>query len=360
MLKNEASGELEVRAVVATNGPEPPSQKYQLSKNIVRQTIQSEQPTIWQAESKQGPFFATERADANARVTAAVALPLIVLREKIGILGLAKRRKEVAFSQGDVELLSVLASQAGTAIQNARLFTRLRNAYDKLSALDHLKSEFISVVAHELRTPLAEIATYLALLEQEAPGEKPYLQGIARAADRLSSLMDDITDLKFLEAGQVELRRTELSLPQLLAEVVEQLGPLAACKRQRITTQIHDDCATVLMDGPKIKVVLKNLISNAVRFTPEGGEITVQAQISGNTCRIAVHDTGIGIPPEEWEWIFKPFYQLESSLRREHGGMGTGLALAKNLVELHGGRIWVESTVGQGSTFYFTIPDCLR
>jgi len=140
--------------------------------------------------------------------------PLIVGREKIGILALVKRREDASFSQGDLELLAVLASQAGTAIQNARLFTRLRNAYEKLSDLDHLKSEFISVVAHELRTPLAEIATYVALSEQETRGARPYLDGIARAAERLTSLMNDITDLKFLEAGQVELRPTALSLPQ--------------------------------------------------------------------------------------------------------------------------------------------------
>jgi signal transduction histidine kinase len=315
---------------------------------------------LWQRDSDQGPLF----AQAAPQATAAVVQPLIVGKEKIGVLALIKKRKDATFSQGDLELLAVLASQAGTAIQNARLFTRLRNAYEKLSDLDHLKSEFISVVAHELRTPLAEISTYLALSEQAARGAKPYFNGIARAAERLTSLMNDITDLKFLEAGQMELRPTALSLPQLVAEVVEQLGPLATCKAQSITTSIQDNLTTVFVDGPKIQVVLKNLISNAITFSPDGGEIHIQAEAKGAAAQaalqIAVHDKGTGIPNEEWEWIFKPFYQVQSSLQREHGGIGIGLALSKNLVELHGGRIWVESKTGEGSTFYFTIPGCVR
>jgi len=356
-LKNEASGDLEVGAVITNSGAKPPSREYELSDSIARQTIQSEQAIVWQAEPGQEPFFAL--ATANAQVTTAVALPLIVQGEMIGVLSLGKGHKGTAFAPSDVELLSVLASQAAIAIQNARLFTRIRNAYQKLSTLDHLKSEFINIAAHELRTPLAEIASYLALLEQEIRGEKPYLAAIARAADRLSLLMNDMTNLKFLEAGQVELKSTELSLPQLLTEALEQLGPLAVSKGQTITARIGDKFSSICADGAKVKVVLNNLISNAINFTPKGGEITIEAQVSDNGVRVAIHDTGIGIPKEEWEWIFKPFYQVESSLVREHGGIGIGLAIAKNLVELHGGRIWVESTVGKGSTFYFTIPDCL-
>lgn len=360
MLKNQASEDWEVRAVVAANGSEPPLREHHLSDDLIHQAMDTEQVCLWQRGSGQGPLLAAGAAEDAPRATAAVVQPLIVGKEKIGILALVKRREDASFSRGDLELLAVLASQAGTAIQNARLFTRLRNAYEKLSDLDHLKSEFISVVAHELRTPLAEIATYLALSEQETRGAKPYLAGIARAAERLTSLMNDITDLKFLEAGQVELRPAELSLPQLVAEVVEQLSPLATCKRQSITTSIHHGLTTIFVDGPKIQVVLKNLISNAITFSPDGGEISIQAEAKEDALHVAVHDNGAGIPQEEWEWIFKPFYQVESSLRREHGGIGIGLALSKNLVALHGGRIWVQSETGEGSTFYFTIPGCIR
>ncbi|MGC8786324.1 MAG: sensor histidine kinase, partial [Anaerolineae bacterium] len=146
----------------------------------------------------------------------------------------------------------------------------------------------------------------------------------------------------------------------LVSEVLEELGPLAASKEQSIVTAIAHDFPTIYVDGAKIKVVLRNLLSNAIKFTPSGGEIRITAEVDEPGIRIAVQDTGVGIPKEEWEWIFKPFYQLESSLHREHGGLGIGLALARSLVELHGGRIWVESEVGKGSTFYFTLPQCVR
>jgi signal transduction histidine kinase/DNA-binding response OmpR family regulator len=363
ILKNEASDELEVQAAMAADGSELPLPAYHISADIIQQAMDSKQAVVWQSESSRGPLFAASMTGSSVptppRATAALVQPLIVGKEEIGILALIRRGKEQSFTQGDLELLAVLASQAATAIQNARLFTHLRNAYEKLSNLDHLKSEFISVVAHELRTPLAEMATYLALSEQEGQGQRAYLHGMARAVERLSSLMDDITDLKFLEAGQAELKRTKLLLPQLVAEVVEQLCPLAACKAQLITTSIQDDLTTIFADGPKIQVVLKNLISNAVTFSTEGSEIRVQAGVKGDALHMAVQDNGPGISKEEWEWIFKPFYQVQSSLRREHGGVGIGLALSKNLVELHGGRIWVESKVGEGSTFHFTIPGCI-
>jgi len=357
ILKNDTSGDWEVCSAVTDTGSELPKHEYKPSDSIIRQTLQSQQPTIWRREPGQTSFFALETV--NARVSTGVALPLIIQGDMIGILSLDKGCKKPPFARSDVELLSVVASQASIAIQNARLFTRIRNAYEKLSALDHLKSEFISIAAHELRTPLAEIGTYLAVLEHESKGGNLCLAGIARALDRLTALINDITDLTFLQAGQVELKRASFSLPQLLAESLEQLGPLAARKGLSITTSIADSFPSICADARKVKVVLKNLISNAIKFTPAGGAITIGAEADGNEVRVAVQDTGIGIPEEEWEWVFKPFYQLENSLVREHGGIGLGLAIAKNLIELHSGRIWIESAVGKGSTFYFTLPDCL-
>ncbi len=367
MLKNEASGEWETGTAVTDTDSQTASRRCRLSDRILHQVAETGQPVIWHAETSEEPFLAS-RTD-SIRVAAAIGLPLMVKEELIGILGLGKEHSEgqpdVAFPRGDIELLSVLASQAAIAIQNARLFARIRGAYEKLSSLDHLKSEFISIVAHELRTPLAELNTYLALLEQDIQGEgKAHLEALAQAAGRLGLLVNDMTNLKFLEAGQIELKRTRLLLPQLVAEVVEQLRPPATNKGQTIHVRIPGDPASrplgwIWADGHKLRAVLNNLIRNAIDFTPEGGQISVEARLEGTGVRVAVQDTGPGIPKAEWEWIFKPFHQLESSLTRERGGMGIGLATARNLVELHGGRIWVESTVGKGSTFYFTMPDCL-
>ena len=355
MLRNRESAELEVRAVNTQSGEGLNPQAFTLDAGLGRQALEGDQAVLWPGPDG-GSFFA---GGANSNPAVGVIVPLIVRTERSGVLGVAKSRAGELYSAGDVEFLSVLASQAAAAIENARLFTRLRRTYEKLAALDDLKSEFINVVAHELRTPLAEISTYLALSNQEAGGGRPFLAGIERAASRLNELMDNITDLKFLEAGQIELHAAHVSLVGLLSDAIQQLRPLATLKGQTVTTSVQVGLNDIVADGPKLQVVLKNLVNNAISFSPDNGFIRVEAWSTGKALRIAVHDAGVGIPQEEWEWIFKPFYQLESSLRREHGGLGIGLALCKNLVELHGGRIWVESEVGKGSTFTLVIPDCV-
>ena len=357
-LRDEASEEWEIAAAVTQRSTDAPSPRYRVSSAIARQAIGGQQAVLWAADSSREPFFASKAM--NARIKTAVALPLVVKGETIGILALGKGRAPAGFARSDVELLSVLASQAAIAIQNARLFMRIRDAYDKLASLDHLKSEFINIAAHELRTPLAEINSYVALLEQESNRQgNAHVHAIGRAAGRLGLLMNEMTDLKFLQAGQVELCRSRISFRELVSDVLRSLSVQSKAKRQTIHTHVPQGLAFISADGPKLKVALSNLISNAIDFGPEGGEIDLRAAAEGSGLRVAIHDTRAGIPQNEWEWIFKPFYQLESSLVREHGGMGLGLAIAKNVIELHGGRIWLESARGKGSTFLFTIPDCV-
>lgn len=359
MLCDEAGQRLEVRAVATDEGSEPPTADYRLAEEIAQQAMRHGSVIVWQAGTGQTPFFAGQLL--SSRVCTAAALPLTAQGDSIGILALAKKKGQNALTRSDEELLSVLAGQAATAIQNARLFTRIRRAYEKLATLDHLKSEFIHVAAHEFRTPLAIVASYIRLVEQDSSAEHgEYYGAIAAALDRLNSLMDDITDLQFLQTGEAELRCREFSLPELLAEGVEQFGPLAAHKDQLITVSCCDRLTYIVADRAKLQIILENLLANAVEFTPEGGSIALEAKAKEHGVHVTIRDTGIGIPEEQQEWIFKPFYQLESSLTRSHGGIGIGLALAKNLVELHGGQIWVESEVGQGSAFHFTIPGCLR
>jgi signal transduction histidine kinase/CheY-like chemotaxis protein len=359
MLCDEASQRLEVRAVATDEGSEPPTADYRLAQDIAQQTMRHGSVIVCQAGTGQASFFAGQVL--SSRVCSAAALPLTAQGESVGILALAKQNGQDALTRGDEELLSVLAGQAATAIQNARLFTRIRRAYEKLAALDHLKSEFIHIAAHEFRTPLAIVGSYIRLVEQDSSAEHgEYYGAIAAALDRLNSLTDDMTDLQFLQTGEAELRCREFSLPDLLAEAVEQFRPLAAHKDQLITVSCCDQLTYIAADRAKLQIILENLLANAVKFTPEGGTVALEAKAKEHGVHVTIRDTGIGIPEEEQEWIFKPFYQVESSLTRSHGGIGIGLTLAKSLVELYGGQIWVESEVGQGSAFHFTIPGCLR
>ncbi len=286
-----------------------------------------------------------------------IASPIAVKDKIIGVLILIKESQGEQFVPGDAELLSVLSGQAAVAIENARLFEEIQRAYQELRKLDHLKSEFINIAAHELRTPLAILMGYAGVLEEDAQGEiKERLQIIVRNAMRLRSLIDNMLDLRHLEMGQNQLRLSRFSLNKAITSAVRDLTPLARDKGQHIQVHFAGESVEINADLHKFDLILINLLSNAIKFTPEGGKVYVEARLTEDEALVTVQDTGIGIPPEEQERIFDRFYQVGNSLTREHGGMGLGLAIAKGMVELCGGRIWVESEVDQGSTFTFTIP----
>lgn len=286
-----------------------------------------------------------------------IASPIAVKDKVIGILILTKESRGGHFVPGDAELLSVLSGQAAVAIENARLFEEIQRAYQELRKLDHLKSEFINIAAHELRTPLAILMGYASIMEEDAHGDsKERLQIIVRNAMRLRSLIDNMLDLRHLETGQNQLRLSRFSLNGAVISIVGDLTPMARDKGQRIRVHGAEKLVEINTDHHKFDLILVNLLSNAIKFTPEGGEISVEVRPTEDAAIVSVRDTGIGIPPEEQERIFDRFYQVSDSLTREHGGMGLGLTIAKGMVELCGGRIWVESEVGQGSTFTFIIP----
>ena len=290
-------------------------------------------------------------------ISSAICMPLVVRDELIGVLNLSKLGDDASlFTQSDVELISVLAGQAAIAIKNAHLFEEIQRAYRELKRLDELKSEFINIAAHELRTPLAILLGYAALLEEKADDTaQKYLQIIVHNAMRLKKLVTDMVNLRYLEAGQMELQLQELRLSDVVDLVVEDLGFLAEEKGQELIIEMAHDLPPIWADKGKLHLILSNLVSNAIKFTPEGGDIKVEALVEEDELKVAVKDTGIGIPDEEYERIFHRFYQIEDSLRRQHQGLGLGLSIVRGLIELHQGRIWLESQVGKGSTFYFTI-----
>ncbi len=285
-----------------------------------------------------------------------VISPLLVKQRAIGVLVLAKVAQGDLFAPSDAELLSVLSGQAAIAIENARLFEEIQHAYQGLQKLDHMKSEFINIAAHELRTPLGILLGYATILQEKAEGEvQEQLEIIVRNAMRLRSLIDDMLNLSHLEMGKPQIKLERIALRHIIDESVRDLSPLAESKGQNIEIKLPQDLPPIAADRQKLGLILANLLSNAVKFTPEGGRITVEAKSNEHEIWVSVSDTGIGIPPGEHEMIFERFYQVGDSLTRKQGGIGLGLAIAKGIVELCGGRIWVESQVGRGSTFTFSI-----
>ena len=232
----------------------------------------------------------------------------------------------------------------------------------RLKELDRMKSDFVSNVSHELRTPLTAIKGSVDNMLDGLTGslnEKQvrYLARIKSNTDRLSRLINDLLDLSRIESGRVEVRSTTLTLTALAEEVAEHLKSLAAEKLIRIEVPSPDPKVTVWADRDKVTQVLVNLIGNAVKFTPQNGKVTVALEKNGDDyVQISIDDTGPGILPEEKNKIFSKFYQFADIDKQKPKGSGLGLAISKALVEMHGGRIWVESEVGKGSTFYFTLP----
>ncbi len=287
----------------------------------------------------------------------AVCLPLTVKQKPVGVISLVKAAGGPPFTEAENELLTILAAGAAVAIENARLFTHLQQAYERLAELDHRKSEFIAVAAHELRSPLAAVITYATLIEGGSDeATRSHLNVILEAATRLHLLLDDMLNLRELEAGTTVLHPEPVVVAEAVTQALNSFAHLIQAREQNVVVDLPSSLPPVFADPQKLQIILLNLISNAVKFTPNRGRITLQGATEDGNLVISVHDTGIGIPESERERIFERFYQVADSLRREQGGLGLGLSIAKGMVELHGGRIWVESQVGRGSTFSFALP----
>jgi len=277
-------------------------------------------------------------------------------KEPIGVLE-AINKLEGSFSRPDAETLAVLADLAGVAVEKARLFHELQRANDELNELDQLKSDFISIASHELRTPLSVILGYVSFLREEAgPEMADQLGSVLGAAMHLRNLIQDMLNFRYVATGASALNLKILDLAQLIREMNVDQDETAVAKQQTITINLPPFRLPVEADKDMMQVVMDNLISNAIKFTPENGRIDISISQRGSECWLTVSDTGIGIPEDKIDRIFGRFYQVERVLDRHYEGMGLGLSIARELVELHDGRIWAENLDGQGSRFTIALP----
>jgi signal transduction histidine kinase len=227
--------------------------------------------------------------------------------------------------------------------------------------LNRLKADLVNAVSHELRTPLTSIMGYAEFLEDEVAGrlsddQHEYVAQIQEGTRRLQRLVDDLLDFARLEAGTFTLSLEDSDLGLKIGEAIESMKPQARDKGVTLTAELPDGPCLVRMDPGRVGQVILNLVANAIKFTPGGGHVTVTLTCSPTLVRVAVADTGIGVAPENQARLFEKFYQVSSGTRREKGGAGLGLSIVKALVEAHGGEIGVESKLGEGSTFWFTLP----
>ena len=295
-----------------------------------------------------------------------LAVPMIRDEDVIGTIGVAGREPRL-YSEREIELLKTFAHQAVIAIENVRLFTELQASNRELeiksrqlaTASQH-KSEFLANMSHELRTPLNAIIGFSEVLSQRMFGDlnekqAEYLEDIYASGHHLLSLINDILDLSKIEAGRMELELADFDLPAAIENALTLVRERAARRGLRLAQQIAAEVGTIRADERKVKQVMLNLLSNAIKFTPEEGRIEVRANVTDGMAQVSVADTGVGIAAEDQATVFEEFRQVGTADKKVEG-TGLGLTLSRKFIELHGGRIWLTSELGQGSTFTFTLP----
>jgi signal transduction histidine kinase len=253
------------------------------------------------------------------------------------------------------------ARLAALEAENARLRAKLAQQQALQTESEALTSQFLSVVSHELRTPIHVLMGFLRILQKGVGGpitdaQRGFLERAMSVTDVLARLVNDILDLSQVRAGTFRLHPDRCDVQACVATAAQTMANLAEQRTIRLDVAVDADLPAAWADADRLEQVLLNLISNAIKFTPEGGAVTVTATADAESVQVAVLDTGVGIAPEDRPLLFRPFTQLDMSMTRSVGGVGIGLSICAAIVHAHGGRIDVESELGRGSRFWFTLP----
>ena len=308
-----------------------------------------------------------------------VLTPILTQNAIAGFLFVGNRSHSSAITEGDEELTSILADQIGQALENARLFEevyrssqvlesriqdrtrQLASALEEVKNISKTKSEFISAVSHELRTPLTSVKGYASLLMSGKLGDIPdsvkeRLQKINLHSDNLVKFINNLLDIARIESGRVEMKMEKCSVAALVEGARDLLMPQMREKNLQWKDEIAPDVPELTIDKHQVERIFINLVSNAIKFTPPHGTITVRARRDGPAAVFEVSDTGIGISKENLNKLFNEFYRVDNEINQNVKGTGLGLSLVKKIVEAHKGKIWITSEINRGTTFHFTLP----
>ncbi len=326
-----------------------------LNQSAAGWIFQYEQTLNLDDAPSQRPGFIEIQQLTPKPVKSLMGVPIIFQNRALGVLEIM--RADEPFGYDDLAVLEHIATIAAGALSHVRMQAELNRLNREIARLDDLKSNFIAIVSHELRTPLGLILGHATFLREIIPESfQEQMDVVVRNAVRLKELIDGMSKVNNYQSGTAHVKEGTLSIKTMLLELAEAYMPQAREKHILIKTALPEDDLLFYGDADKIRTALEEVIRNGILFNRENGVLHISAQRTPGYIRITFKDTGIGIPKEELSHIFDRFYQVESHLTRHHEGIGLGLSVAKAMIELHGGRIWAESTPGQGSTFTIILP----
>jgi signal transduction histidine kinase len=286
-----------------------------------------------------------------------LACPILFRGEVLGVIEAVNKISKSDYNGDDATILETLAAHAAQAIQNAHMQSLLEKTREDAARLEKMKSDFVAITSHELRTPLGLILGHSTFLRELVSEEyQPQLDTIIKNAMRLKEIIESMSSVDNAQTGTAVVRPRTVSIRRIVLDIIAELRDEA--RKKDITLGIDIDETDLMIEGDaeKIGIAIANVIKNGLVFTNPGGHVFVVAEQVPGYVRVVVIDDGVGIPRKDVAHIFERFYQVESHLTRKHGGMGVGLSVTKMMVEMHGGRIWVESAVGKGSIFTMLLP----
>lgn len=350
----------ELRFAATTTGQTTPSlagQSVPLEGSIAGMALQKNE-IVQVDDAAHDPRHYEGVDEQNRFVTRSLlAVPMRVKDHVIGVLEVVNKN-QLPWTPEDHEYAAVLAAQAAVAIENAQLMAALQAANKELSELDKLKNDFIAIASHELRTPLAVMLGYASFLQDEAQGKmSEHVAKVVASGLQLRAIIEDLTNLRYLHQSAAELQCKPVALVEVMEEAVQDVLKTVEAKGHKLTVQFPDENLMVNVDSIRVVMALTNILNNAIRFTPDGGQIALRGEARAGEAWLTIADNGIGLAEDQLERIFEKFYQVEDHMTRKHGGLGIGLSIARALVEAHGGRVWAASAgLGQGATLTVALP----
>ncbi|MDX1663480.1 MAG: GAF domain-containing sensor histidine kinase [Candidatus Promineifilaceae bacterium] len=353
ILHDDVTGDLQAVAAHNVDKETLEDETMKISRTVVERAISSGEPVLAD-NAQEDKHFVRQQGSEVPQLRSIMCAPLRARDQTLGAAYVESRLPGNAFVEEDLNLLAAFASQAALAVENTRLYTELEQAHEA-------KSQFVSLVTHELRIPMTSIRGYADLLlgglaGALTPSQTEFLNTIRRNLDRMSALLNALSDINRIESGRMHFEHTRFDLREVVHDVAEDLSEKIRDREQELHLEIPTTFPLVYADRVRTRQALSNLLNNAHKYTPSGGEIAVSVQQEEGRARVDVADTGIGISKADQARLFTQFFRAEDEAVREETGWGLGLSIVKLLVEAQGGDVDFESEPGAGSTFSFTLP----